>query len=552
MAIANHPYMTEQQPSKFQIRLPIILAMTLAAGMFIGQQLPHFDENIRFAPAGKPGRAAGTLDEILRYIEARYVDTVNTDQIKTGAIDHLLEQLDPHSVYITPDELKAVDDEMSGGFEGIGIEFLMVDDTIQVVTPLSGGPSESAGILAGDRIISINDTVVAGVKIDNGKIFKKLRGPKGSTVRIGVLRGKEKSLRKFTITRDVIPVKSVDIAYMLDSNTGYVKINRFSARTYQEFMEAVRPLVEDKGMQNLVIDLRGNPGGYLEEATDLLSQFFPDGKLLVYTKGRVETRNDYKSNGRARFNIQNISVLIDEGSASASEIVAGAIQDWDRGWVIGRRSFGKGLVQEQYPLGDGGALRLTVARYFTPSGRCIQRDYKNDTDYDHDADRRLKNGELSDASKIKLADSTRYYTGQGRVVFGGGGIIPDIFIPIDTSFSNNYYYEIRQHIPQFASRWMESHQRSELPPDLAGFVRSFTVTDGIINELVGYAEKQGVKPNAEELKRCRSELSLQFRARVAKILFGDEGLYTVLNDDDPAVEKALQVLRSGQPVATRK
>ncbi len=351
--------MTEQAPSKFQIRLPVILAVTLAAGMFIGQQLPHFDENIRFAPAGQSGRVAGTLDEILRYIEARYVDTVNTEQVKTGAIDHLLEQLDPHSVYITPDELKAVEDEMNGGFEGIGIEFLMVDDTIQVVTPLSGGPSEAAGILAGDRIITINDTVVAGIKIDNGKIFKKLRGPKGSTVVIGVLRGialsarEEKSLRKFVITRDMIPVKSVDIAYMLDQNTGYVKINRFSARTYQEFMESIRRC--GRYPENLVIDLRGNPGGYLEEATDLLSQFFPDGKLLVYTRGRVEGRSDYKSNDRARFNIQNISVLIDEGSASASEIVAGAIQDWDRGWVIGRRSFGKGLVQEQYPLGDGGA-----------------------------------------------------------------------------------------------------------------------------------------------------------------------------------------------------
>jgi len=552
MAFADQPYMTEKAPSKFQIRLPLILAATLAAGMFIGQQLPHFDENIRFAPAGQSGRVAGTLDEILRYIEARYVDTVNAEAVKTGAIDHLLEQLDPHSVYITPDELKAVEDEMSGGFEGIGIEFLMVDDTIQVVTPLSGGPSEAAGILAGDRIISINDTVVAGVKIDNGKIFKKLRGPKGSTVAIGILRGKEKSLRKFIITRDVIPVKSVDIAYMLDRNTGYVKINRFSARTYQEFMEAIRPLVEEKGMQNLVIDLRGNPGGYLEEATDLLSQFFPDGKLLVYTRGRAEGRNDYKSNGRARFNIQNISVLIDEGSASASEIVAGAIQDWDRGWVIGRRSFGKGLVQEQYPLGDGGALRLTVARYFTPSGRCIQRDYKHDADYEHDADRRLKNGELSDASRIKLADSTRYYTGQGRVVYGGGGIIPDVFIPIDTSFSNDYYYGIRQHLPQFATRWVESRQRSELPADLAGFVHSFAVPDDVIAELADYAEKQGVKRDEAGLKKCREELKLQLRARIAKILFGDEGLYTVLNDDDPAVEKALQVLRSGQPVATRK
>lgn len=543
--------MTEQQtPSKFQVRLPLILAATLAAGMFIGQQLPHYDNNARFLPGSKAGPVAGTLDEILRYIEAKYVDTVSAERLKIGAVEHLLEQLDPHSVYITPDELAAVEDDMSGGFEGVGIEFLMVDDTIQVVTPLSGGPSEASGILAGDKIVTINDTLVAGVKIDNGKIFKKLRGPKGSSVRVGILRGREKSLRAFNIVRDVIPVKSVDIAYLLDDKNGYLKINRFSARTSKEFLDAVAPLAE-KGMQNLVLDLRGNPGGYLEEATDLLSQFFSEGKLLVYTEGRTEKRLDYKSSGRARFNIQNIAVLIDEGSASASEIVAGAVQDWDRGWVIGRRSFGKGLVQEQYPLGDGGALRLTVARYFTPSGRCIQRDYKHDKDYDHEAERRYENGELSDASKIKYADSTKYYTGAGRVVFGGGGISPDIFIPIDTSFSSDYFFKVRQQIPQFAARWMENHDRSAFSGSLSEFVRSYSIPDVVLEELAGYAEKQGIARNDAELKKCRAELKLQLKARVAKILFHQEGLYSVLNDDDPAVEKALQVLKSGEPVAKR-
>lgn len=545
--------MKEQQThsSKFQIRLPLILAATLAAGMFIGQQLPHYDANVRFLQGSQAGPVAGTLDEILRYIEARYVDTVSAGQLKNGAIEHLLEQLDPHSVYITPEELAAVEDDMSGGFEGVGIEFLMVDDTIQVVTPLSGGPSEAAGILPGDKIVTINDTVVAGVKIDNGKIYKKLRGPKGTSVRLGILRGREKSLRAFNIVRDVIPVKSVDVAYMLDDKTGYLKINRFSARTNQEFLEALQPLVEQKGMQNLLLDLRGNPGGYLEEATDLLSQIFSEGKLLVYTEGRTEKRRDYKSNGRARFNIQNVAVLIDEGSASASEIVAGAVQDWDRGWVIGRRSFGKGLVQEQYPLGDGGALRLTVARYYTPSGRCIQRDYKHDKDYDHEAERRYENGELSDATKVKPADSTKYFTGAGRVVFGGGGITPDVFIPLDTSFSNDYFFEVRQHIPQFAARWMESHNRSAFPGSLVEFVRSYEVSDAMLEELTGYAENHGAKRNDAELKNCRAELKLQLKARLAKILFQDEGLYAVLNDDDPAVEKALQVLRSGEPVAKK-
>lgn len=538
----------EQRP-KLQTRLPLLLAAALAVGMFIGQQLPHYDRNISLHPRNAAG--SGTLDEILRYVEAKYVDTVDIEHLRATAIEHLLEGLDPHSVYISPDELQAVEDDMNGEFEGVGIEFIILDDTIQVVTPLSGGPSEAAGILAGDKIVSINDTIIAGIKIETGKIYNRLRGHKGSKVKIGVLRGRETALRYFEVARDVIPVKSVETAYMLDERTGYMKVAHFNENTYEEFMQALTPLAEGKGMKNLVLDLRGNPGGYLEKATDMLSQLFPDGKLLVYTKGRSEKRKDYKSNGRARFDIQNVAVLIDEGSASASEIVAGAVQDWDRGWVIGRRSFGKGLVQEQYPLSNGGAMRLTVARYFTPSGRCIQRDYKHGQDYDHEAERRLKNGELSNASKIQQADTTKYYTGQGRIVFGGGGITPDIFIPIDTSFSSAYFSSVRQQIPQFMSRWMENQNRASMTSPLAEFAKSFTVSDEMLEELATYAEKQGVKKSPAELAKCRAELKLQLKARLAKTLFGDEGLYKILNDDDPAVEKAIQVLKSGQPVAKR-
>jgi carboxyl-terminal processing protease len=540
--------MTEPVSSTAQVRLPLLLAIVLAAGMFIGQQLPHSGSHARFLPAGPGGKVSGTIDEVLRYIDARYVDTTNQDVLKAAAINHLLEQLDPHSVYISPDELQVVEDDMSGGFEGIGVEFIMVDDTIQVVTPLSGGPSEAAGILAGDKIIQISDTVVAGVKIDNGQIFKKLRGVKGSKVKISVLRGHEKALREFIISRDVIPVKSVEIAYMLNEQTGYVKINRFSARTYQEFMDAIKPMVDNNHLQDLVLDLRGNPGGYLNEATDLLSQFFPEGKLLVYTKGRTEARRDYKSNGRARFNIRNIAVLIDEGSASASEIVAGALQDHDRGWVIGRRSFGKGLVQEQYPLSDGGALRLTVARYFTPSGRCIQRDYKHDKDYAHEAERRLKNGELSDGAKVKQADSTRYYTGLGRIVYGGGGVSPDIFVPLDTSYFNNYFFEMRQHLAQFATRWMEGRDRSTLPANLEAYIRDFNPDDELFKQFTAYGTKEGVRPNEPQLARCSNELRHQLKARIAKILFQDAGFYAVLNSDDAAISKAVNVLKSGERV----
>ena len=537
--------------SKLQVRLPLLLAATLAVGMFIGQLLPHHDRDIRFFPSSSAGPVSGALDEIMRYIQEKYVDTVDVTALKTGAIDHLLEQLDPHSVYITPDEVQAVEDDMNGGFEGVGIEFIMVDDTIQVVMPLVGGPSEAAGILPGDRLVRIGDSVVAGVKVDNGKIYRLLRDKKGTQVRLGIIRGQEKVEREFLVTRDVIAMHSVDVAYMLDDRTGYIKVNRFSANTQEEFMENLRKLVEEQGLQHLVLDLRGNPGGYLQGATEMLSQFFPDGKLLVYTKGRTDEPKEYKSNGRARFNIQNVVVLIDENSASASEIVAGAIQDWDRGWVIGRRSFGKGLVQEQYDLHDGGALRLTIARYYTPSGRSIQRDYKHDPDYNRESERRLKNGELSDPARIKLADTTKYYTGQSRIVFGGGGITPDVFIPIDTSFANPYFQKVRGFIPQYVARWMEHRDRATLPAGLDDFVRSFIVSDALLEELVAYGEKQGVPRVPAQLAPSRAELKLQLKARLAKVLFKEVGMYRVLNDDDPAVEKALQVARSGEPVAKK-
>lgn len=531
------------QTPKFQTRLPLLLAATLAIGMIIGQQLPHYDKNLSLR--SKYGTSDGPLDEVLRYVESKYVDSVDIDPLRKQAIDHLLEGLDPHSVYISREELKAVEEDMNGEFEGVGIEFIVLDDTIQVVAPLSGGPAETAGILAGDKIVTINDTVIAGINIENGKIYDKLRGPKGSKVKVGIKRGMETTLRQFEVARDIIPVKSVDASYMLDGQIGYIRVAQFNDNTYQEFMQSLTPMVEEKGMKNLILDLRGNPGGYLEEATEMLSQVFPDGKLLVYTQGRGGQRKDYKSNGRARFDIQNIAVLIDEGSASASEIVAGAIQDWDRGWVIGRRSFGKGLVQEQYPLSNGGALRLTVSRYYTPSGRCIQKDYKNDHDYDHEADRRLKNGELNNAAKIKQADSTQYFTGKGRIVFGGGGITPDIFIPLDTSYASPYFSSLRALIPQFVSRWKEQSDRSKWPSTLQDFM-SFQVPDNVVEELVSYAEKEGTLRNNVELAKSKTELQLHLKARLGKILFGDEAFYRIINDDDPSVEKAVQILKNGQ------
>lgn len=531
-------------PPQKNIKLPLILAFTLALGIFLGQKLPHYDRHFTLSGAHTGGNP---LDEILKYVDAKYVDSVNAESLRREAIEHLLSKLDPHSVYISPDELKAVEEDMSGGFEGIGIEFLMVDDTMHVITPISGGPAEAAGMLAGDKVVSINDTSIAGVKIDNGTIFRKLRGKKGTHVKVGVLRGKERTQRYFDLDRAVIPVQSVDVAYMLDDKTGYIRVNRFTERTNQEFMEGLTNLAEHSGLQNLVLDLRGNPGGYLEEATDILSQIFPEGKLLVYTQGRSENKREYKSNGRARFNIQQVAVLIDEGSASASEIVAGAIQDWDRGWVIGRRSYGKGLVQEQYPLGNGGAIRLTVARYYTPSGRCIQRDYKSDSGYEEDPERRLKNGELSDPSKIRQSDSTKYYTGQGRIVFGGGGITPDIFVPIDTVLTSAGYQSVRTHIPAYVARWKEEHTAS-LPADENQFVRDWKVSTGMLEELFALCEKEGVKRSNINLEKYTQDISLDIKARIARVKYGDVALYKVLNGEDSAVGKALEMINSGIPV----
>jgi carboxyl-terminal processing protease len=527
-----------------KVRLPLLLAATLAAGMFIGQQLPHYDRHFSLTP--RTAVKGGPVEEIIRFVEARYVDSVNTENLRSSAIDHLLSLLDPHSNYISPEELKIVEEDMNGAFEGVGIEFIMLDDTLQVVAAISGGPAETAGILPADRIVSINDTVIAGVKIPNAQLYEKLRGPKGSKVKIGVKRGRETALRFFEVTRDLIPVKSVETAFMLDDQTGYFKIAHFNSTTYQEFMRHLNEMAEKRGLRNLLLDLRGNPGGYLEEATDLLSQIFPEGKLLVYTKGRDGQRKDYKSRGRARFSINQVAVLIDEGSASASEIVAGAVQDWDRGWVVGRRSFGKGLVQEQYSLSNKGAVRLTVARYYTPSGRCIQREYARKEDYEHETERRRDNGELADGAKIRQADSTQFYTGQGRIVYGGGGITPDVFVPIDTAHFSPYFNELRLLIPPFVSRWAEAAPKQTLPKTFPEFEQNFKISDDMLQELASFQTQKQASGNAQNLATVREELKLLLKARIAKVLFGDEAMYRTLYAEDPAVKKAAQLLKSGQ------
>ena len=543
----------QNSPRHLSVWFPLLLAVVLVGGILIGMRMqsstPSVVVEANDLPIQTPGQ--GKIEEIIRYIEAKYVDDVDREALMEEVIDEMLAKLDPHSNYITKEELQQVNEQLQGNFDGIGIEFMSLDDTIVVVAPLAGGPSEAVGIQAGDKIVAIEDSIIAGVNMDTEDVISMLRGEKGTEVEIGILRGRSKDMMRFTITRDEIPMNSVDVAYMLDDITGYIKVNRFSATTYEEFMKGVEVLSEKHKMKDLVIDLRHNPGGYLQQATNILSQLFDDkGSLLVYTEGRSVNRTEYESTGRAFYELDDVVVLIDEGSASASEILAGAVQDHDRGLVIGRRSFGKGLVQEQYKLRDGSALRLTVARYYTPSGRSIQKDYNDINEYESELVARYENGEMESKDKMTIADSTKYFTDNGRVVFGGGGIMPDIFVPIDTTLMEDGYQELRQYIPQFVFRYMDENRKGLQEYSLPQFSRDFHISDALFTDFINYAHEEGAVSVASDLSYEASvELQAYIKARIAKHLFGDEGFYSLWNENDPMVKEALRVLQSADPLS---
>ncbi|MBA2406821.1 MAG: S41 family peptidase, partial [Chitinophagales bacterium] len=487
-----------------------------------------------------------TLDLVLDYVRAKYVDTVNLNVLEDGAIEKMLENLDPHSTFIPSKDLQEVNQELEGNFEGIGIEFFIVADTIMVVNVISGGPAESVGILSGDRIITINDSLFAGKEIDDQDVVNHLRGPKGSKVRVGINRKGSKSLTKFNITRDEIPMYSVDASYMIDPQTGFIKINRFSETTYDEFIAATKKL-KQQGMSRLVIDLRQNGGGFLNAATDIVDELIDQPKLMVYTKGRVYSRTDYKTRVLGEFEEGKLAVLIDEGSASASEIVSGAIQDWDRGVIVGRRSFGKGLVQEQYGLSDGSALRLTVAKYYTPSGRCIQKPYNHDiTAYYNDLLDRYQKGEFINKDSIKQGDTVKYYTSKGRVVYGGGGIMPDVFVPLDTSNnSNTYLNEILNQglIQQFTYNYYSDHGRMlDNYKTLDDFRRNFTVSDEIYKSFTAFATKKVNAPKEKDMASARLYINNRIKAFLGREHFSIDAFYAVINDEDDTVQKALQAI----------
>ncbi|MDB5283235.1 MAG: hypothetical protein JWO06_2310 [Bacteroidota bacterium] len=516
---------------------PFIYALILAFGVMLGFA-------INTITVGKQSPISGKYDkvsDIINYISLKYVDTINRAQLIDKTIDKMLSNLDPHSVYIPAKDVGEMNESLEGNFEGIGIEFYIVQDTITVVTAIPGGPSELAGVKAGDRIIRIEDSTVAGVKIKEADVKHKLRGPKGSMVKVSMLRGGAAKLIDFKISRDKIPLYSIDAGYLMTPEVGYIRISNFGANTHEEFTDKLNDL-QRKGMKKLIIDLRGNPGGYLQAATSIADELISGDKLLVYTKGQAFPRQDYLAAKPGIFERGDLCILIDQGSASASEILSGAIQDWDRGTIIGRTSFGKGLVQEQYELRDGSALRLTVARYYTPSGRCIQRSYAKGTeDYYNDVYERYSRGEFVHEDSIFSKDTTVYKTSKGRRVYGGGGIRPDIFVPMDTSGDNEYFYAIRSFVPEFVYRY-SSHNAAVLSQFKTeeDFKKGYVVPEQMANDFFVFAQSEGLKDNPAKAKRATEKLKLYLKAFIAKQVWRMDGYYYIINDEDNVVKAALK------------
>lgn len=487
------------------------------------------------------------LNYLLYYINANYVDTVNTHEVVEDGIRAMLKKLDPHSVYISKEELREMDEPLVGNFDGVGIQFNILEDTIVVVNTIIGGPSAKLGILAGDKIVKIEGQTVAGIKIKQKDVISKLRGPRGTTVKVSVSRRGEKNLIEYTITRDKIPLYSIDATYMADKETGYVKISRFSATTSTEFAESLKKLKE-QGMKNLILDLTGNGGGYLNAATEIADQFLDDKKLIVFTKGRfASARTDYNASAKGDFEKGKLVVMIDEGSASASEIVSGAIQDWDRGLIVGRRSFGKGLVQNSFQLPDGSAIRLTTARYYIPSGRCIQKPYENGTDdYYDDLNKRFKHGEFTNKDSIQFADSLKYYTNGKRLVYGGGGVMPDLFVALDTTENSKYLTDLYRKgvFNKFALKYVDNN-RSRLQsefPDIATYKSRFKVTDELLNEFIKAAEADEIKRDNEGLAKSGNFIERQLRAIIANQLWGVGEYYQCINDSNKIFNEALKLM----------
>lgn len=485
-------------------------------------------------------------------INMLYVDTLDEDKLVNDAIVGMLKSLDPHSSFTPKKDVEKMKEPLEGSFEGIGVQFQMSEDTLLVIQPVSGGPSEKMGILAGDRIVNVNDTAIAGVNMSREEIMRRLRGPKGTKVNLGIVRRGVKGIQHFTITRDKIPVYSIDAVYMVTPSIGYIRINNFGATTHQEMVDGMKKLMS-QGMTDLIIDLQGNGGGYMQAAVDIANEFLGKDELIVYSEGRMVRRMNYRSTGNGMMQQGRVVVLVDEYTASASEIVSGALQDNDRGTIIGRRTFGKGLVQRPIDLPDGSLIRLTIAHYYTPAGRCVQKPYKmgDRSSYDKDLVNRLEHGELTSADSIHFADSLKYRTlKEQRIVYGGGGIMPDEFVPLDTTKFTKLYREFaaKSCIINTNLKWVDKNRKSltKLYPDFKTFQSDFEVPDDMVAVLTDYAEKEKITYTDEELAETLPLVKLQLKALVARDLWEMSEYYQIMNTTNDIYLRGVEYLQ-GQP-----
>ena len=526
---------------KLIIFLPLIISISIVLGITVGTQFSnrkYISNNDR------------KLNTILNMVSDGYVDTIDVNKIIEQTIPHMLNNLDPHTVYIPAKDLTEVNNELDGSFSGIGISFFIMNDTVRIVEVLSGGPSENAGLIAGDKIVSVNDTSFTGSKVTNQEVFKKLRGIKGSSIKLGIKRSSSDKVLSYDLIRGDIPVNSIDAAYMVEKEIGYVKINKFARTTYDEFLQALVKL-KNEGAERYILDLRGNGGGFMEMAILMANEFLPENSLIVYTQGREKKNNQqFWSDGNGSFQDVELAVLIDEYSASASEILAGAIQDNDRGLIVGRRSFGKGLVQRQFELADSSAIRMTVSRYHTPSGRCIQKDYKKGSDaYSHDIYDRIISGELSNKDSIKIDTTNVFQTVHRRKVYGGGGIIPDIFVPSDTSGITSYYINVSNAglLQKYAYSYSEINREdfSKLE-DYKQFLRILPSNNNILNDFVSFAAENGVPARWYYINMSKELIVTQIKALIARDIFGSEAFYPIYNKNDKMIQKAVKAINENK------
>lgn len=530
--------------------IPFLLAICLIAGIAIGTfYANHFSGN----KLGIINTSSNKLNALLRIIDDQYVDTVKINDLVEEAMPQILSELDPHSSYIPAKNLEAVNSELRGSFSGIGIQFTIQDDTIHINSVIQGGPSEKVGLMAGDRIVEIDDSAFVGKIVTNNESMKRLKGEKGSKVKLGIFRPGEKEILHFTVVRGDIPVKSIDAAYMLNDKFGYIKVNKFGETTYPEFLIALAKLNQEN-CQGIIIDLRGNTGGYMVAPIQMINEFLPNKRLIVYTQGRKSPRENYTSNGTGSSQKMPLIVLVDEASASASEIFAGAIQDNDRGTIIGRRSFGKGLVQQPIEFSDGSAIRLTIARYYTPSGRCIQKPYEKGKgeEYEMDLLTRYEHGEFFSADSIKQNEKEIYHTSLGRPVYGGGGIMPDIFVPQDTTGMTSYFRMAasRGLIIRYSFDYTDNNRNTLQKYDTVEKMLGYLKKQNLLEKFAPWAEKKGLKRRNNLMYKSRNLFELSLYGNIIYNMLGLEAYISYLNETDKTVLKALEVLEQGKAFPT--